>query len=64
MIDKSGYPGNGEFPEENVRVKITVRDRKIPHEKREGIACWSGKKWVCENGFNIGYAQVIKWQLQ
>ncbi len=58
-----GYPGNGERPSIGTNCKITVRQRSYPHEKRTGMATWSGIKWVTMPTFRIGNGKVIKWEV-
>jgi len=56
------HPGNGQHPETYQRVFVVVRD-SISKEKREGVAYWSGMKWVAVNGFRISPGRVIEWSL-
>lgn len=59
----SGYPGNGEFPGLGVNCKITVRSHSQHHEKRTGMATWTGRKWQTMPTFRIGNGKVIKWEV-
>lgn len=57
-----GYPGNGEYPPLRANCKITVRPKSYPHEKRTGMAQWSGRKWITMPNFRIGDGKVVKWE--
>lgn len=57
----SGYPGNNEYPKNYHPVIVTVQSRGGDKQKKEGIAYWSGVRWIGLRDFKIGYGKVIKW---
>lgn len=55
---KSGYPGNNEYPAPYRHVNVIVMVRG---KVNEGVAYWSGFRWMGVFGFRIGHGRVIKW---
>ena len=58
---KSGYPGNNEYPIPYRHVNVIVMARGKIKAKYDGVAYWSGFRWMGVDGFRIGYGRVIKW---
>lgn len=58
---KSGYPGNNEYPAPYREVNVIVMARGSAKSKRDGVAYWSGFRWMGVDGFRIGYGRVVKW---
>lgn len=58
------YPGNNEYPVSYKPVKIFVISRCKEKKKSEGVAYWSGTRWICNpaNEFRIGYGKVYAWE--
>lgn len=58
---KSGYPGNNEYPVPYRHVNVIVMARGKFKAKYDGVAYWSGFRWMGVDGFRIGCGRVIKW---
>lgn len=58
---KFGYPGNNQYHAPYRRVHVIVMTRGVAKAKYDGVAYWSGFRWVGVDGFRIGYGRVIKW---
>lgn len=57
-----GYPGNGEYPKTYMPVVVKVQSRGYVKANVDGLAYWSGNRWIGVEGFKIGYGKVIKWR--
>lgn len=64
FIKLQGHPGNNEYPPAYMTVRVTTLSRGLEKVKRTGQAYWSGRRWIGVRGFLIGYAKVIKWEVQ
>ncbi|PLH38597.1 hypothetical protein B6J31_23185 [Klebsiella pneumoniae] len=60
----SGYTILNEHPKPYIVVSVITKGRGFMKIRRQGRAYWSGFRWRGVDGFKIGYAKVISWEVE